>query len=288
MVKRKLLKGKKRLYLALPVFCLVVFGLLYIWEVNGTFLASDFSVRTGQIWHFATYDTEKIYLYKTLLSKQHDFNDRNIEIFRNNLKHSLGAYFNNYVVMDQLNTPKDNPFTFQLLKRSYEVQIPEDIHKLLPNENIYGLNRRCSVVGNSGSILNSKCGKDIDKADLVFRCNAAPIKAFVADAGSQTNLTAFNPSILITRYQGLSKPENMHQFLKDIEEYKGLLWVPCFPSSSMGKCLEVLKLYNLTENKFVLGFPKHFQKVQSFWESRGLKKRISTGKYVLLQRLVQI
>lgn len=52
---------------------------------------------------------------------------------RNNLKYSLGAYFNNYVVMDQLNTPKDNPLTFQLLKRSYEVQIPEAIHRLLPN-----------------------------------------------------------------------------------------------------------------------------------------------------------
>lgn len=52
---------------------------------------------------------------------------------RNNLEHSLGAYFNNDVVMDQLNTPKDNPFKFQLLKRSYEMQIPEDIHRLLPN-----------------------------------------------------------------------------------------------------------------------------------------------------------
>ncbi|KAJ8039746.1 Alpha-N-acetylneuraminide alpha-2,8-sialyltransferase [Holothuria leucospilota] len=66
-----------------------------------------------------------------------------------------------------------------------------------------------------------------------------------------------------------------------MSEYKGLLWLPCFSTSLMEKCIEVIKIYNLTENKMVLGYPNHYQKVQDFWESRGFTKRITTGFYLV-------
>lgn len=282
------------LYLPFLIFCFMGIGLLHRNEVvSRTRSASKLNLhsimeeydstsnRTGQIWNFATSETETIYLYKTLLTKEHFFNASNLAIFRNELRLGLGSYFNNNVVIDQQNTPRNYTFTFESKKKSSKKQISDDIHKRLPNNISYEVIPRCSIVGNSGLILNSTCGNDIDKADFVFRCNAAPLKAFVVDAGSKSNFTTFNPSILETRYQKLSQPDNVTRFLSDMKEYRELLWAPCYTAVTMENCTKVLKLYNLTENKFVLGYPSHFKKVQEFWKSRGFKKRITTGFYLV-------
>ncbi|XP_072162910.1 alpha-2,8-sialyltransferase 8B-like [Diadema setosum] len=51
----------------------------------------------------------------------------------------------------------------------------------------------CSIVGNSGILLESNCGDVIDRADLVLRMNLAPAGGeFARDVGSKTNLTTIN------------------------------------------------------------------------------------------------
>lgn len=232
---------------------------------------------TGQIWNFEDEDDEKIYLYEKLLKKEHAFNETNIKMFRNELQFSLGDYLYNHMIIDQQNTPINYTFKFGTRKKSPTVEISEEVHKLLPRRTVYETVPRCSVVGNSGSILGSKCGTDVDKANFVFRCNAAPIAKYAVDAGYKSNLTTFNPSILTTRYNKFSRPEGVLRFVRDMRQYHGIVWAPCFTSSSMELCLDIMKTYTLNENKFVLGHPDHFLKIQKFWESRGHKGKISSG-----------
>lgn len=53
---------------------------------------------------------------------------------------------------------------------------------------------QCSVVGTSGILLHSECGRKIDQSDFVFRFNVASVRGFEKDVGSKTSLMTFNPS----------------------------------------------------------------------------------------------
>lgn len=44
----------------------------------------------------------------------------------------------------------------------------------------------CAIVGNSGTLLGSKFGQEIDAHDAVMRINYAPIEGFAADVGTRT------------------------------------------------------------------------------------------------------
>ncbi|XP_072170678.1 alpha-2,8-sialyltransferase 8B-like [Diadema setosum] len=53
--------------------------------------------------------------------------------------------------------------------------------------------RRCAIVGNSGILLGSQCGKDIDTHDFVLRMNLAPFgRDYADDVGSRTTMTTMN------------------------------------------------------------------------------------------------
>jgi len=54
----------------------------------------------------------------------------------------------------------------------------------------------CAVVGNSGAILGSGRGPQIDAHDLVIRLNNARVAGFAADVGAKTSLPFINSNIL--------------------------------------------------------------------------------------------
>ncbi|XP_070534823.1 alpha-2,8-sialyltransferase 8B-like isoform X2 [Ptychodera flava] len=60
--------------------------------------------------------------------------------------------------------------------------------------------RRCSVIGSSGILLGSQCGKEIDSADFVVRFNQAMVRNYSKDAGTKTHFATCNPSIVRNRY----------------------------------------------------------------------------------------
>ncbi|XP_070534392.1 alpha-2,8-sialyltransferase 8E-like [Ptychodera flava] len=60
--------------------------------------------------------------------------------------------------------------------------------------------RKCGVVGNSGILLGSKCGKFIDEADFVIRLNMARVCNYTDDVGAKTHLVTCNASQFISNY----------------------------------------------------------------------------------------
>ncbi|XP_072020648.1 CMP-N-acetylneuraminate-poly-alpha-2,8-sialyltransferase-like [Amphiura filiformis] len=50
----------------------------------------------------------------------------------------------------------------------------------------------CAVIGSSGLLLNSSCGKEIDSHDFVLRTNLPFIRGFENDVGEKQNITTVN------------------------------------------------------------------------------------------------
>ncbi|XP_006824351.1 CMP-N-acetylneuraminate-poly-alpha-2,8-sialyltransferase-like [Saccoglossus kowalevskii] len=61
--------------------------------------------------------------------------------------------------------------------------------------------KTCAVVGNSGILLNSSCGDEINSNDFVIRCNIPEIEGFSRDVGNKTNVTNIN----LTRVKDIHK-----------------------------------------------------------------------------------
>ncbi|KAJ8041926.1 Sia-alpha-2,3-Gal-beta-1,4-GlcNAc-R:alpha 2,8-sialyltransferase [Holothuria leucospilota] len=246
--------------------------------LRGTELRAFF---THNLWNFEGKDAEKLYLYHKLLRKNHSFNYTNIDLIRQEVDDELGRNFSRLFILDQQNTALGSKLHYNMkTSRKPHFVVTEDFRRrLLPNIT-FKRHKRCSVVGNSGTLLGSKCGKHVDLSDFVFRCNAAPIQTFQEDTGRKSNVTSFNPSILDVRYKGLSTQGDIRNFLQDMKEFRGFLLASCFSTSGyIDLCLKMLQNYNITENYLTMGHPDHFQKLCNFWSRRGLSRRLTTGFY---------
>ncbi|CAL9684305.1 unnamed protein product [Knipowitschia caucasica] len=61
-------------------------------------------------------------------------------------------------------------------------------------ENVENLEcRTCVVIGNGFSIKNTSLGKVINKYDVVFRLNDAPVRGYEEDVGNKTSMRLFYP-----------------------------------------------------------------------------------------------
>ncbi|XP_078662712.1 CMP-N-acetylneuraminate-poly-alpha-2,8-sialyltransferase-like [Branchiostoma floridae x Branchiostoma belcheri] len=83
-------------------------------------------------------------------------------------------------------------------KTKKKVKIGQYYYKLLPESSpLLGKHfRSCAVVGNSGILLDSHCGPQIDSADFVFRSNLPDLEGFENDVGTKSNFTTMNLLVL--------------------------------------------------------------------------------------------
>ncbi|XP_072180510.1 alpha-2,8-sialyltransferase 8B-like [Diadema setosum] len=99
----------------------------------------------------------------------------------------------------------------------------------------------CSLVGNSGVLLESNCGYVIDKGDLVVRMNLAPAGGeYSRDVGSKTNLTTINFELSKTM-SSCAKAEYTNKSLEDIPD----------------KCQRLMKLMLRLNNTVIWYFKGH-------------------------------
>ncbi|CAH1244053.1 ST8SIA4 [Branchiostoma lanceolatum] len=110
--------------------------------------------------------------------------------------------------------------------------ITENFFRLIPESSpLLGKHfRSCAVVGNSGILLGSRCGPQIDSADFVFRCNLAAIEGFVNDVGTKSNFTTMNPSVLPHDYKGCFENISIREkFVKRLRLiHDQILHIPAF------------------------------------------------------------
>ncbi|KAF4093001.1 hypothetical protein AMELA_G00027090 [Ameiurus melas] len=139
----------------------------------------------------------------------------------------------------------------------------------------------CAVVGNGGILANSSCGKQIDSATYVIRCNLPPLNnGHERDTGSKTNFVTANPSILFEKYRALN--EHRRSFVENVQIYgDALLLLPAF-SYRQNTAVSLRALYSLEDfergPRAVFYNPAYLRSLAGFWRGQGVREaRLSTG-----------
>ncbi|XP_042690816.1 alpha-N-acetylneuraminide alpha-2,8-sialyltransferase [Centrocercus urophasianus] len=145
--------------------------------------------------------------------------------------------------------------------------------------------KKCSVVGNGGILKKSGCGKQIDQADFVMRCNLPPLsREYSKDVGLKTQLVTANPSIIQKRFQNLLWSRKA--FVDSVKVYNhSYIYMPAFSmKTGTGPSLRVY--YTLKDfgakQAVLFANPNFLRDIGKFWKSKGIHaKRLSTGLFLV-------
>ncbi|CAH1240309.1 ST8SIA4 [Branchiostoma lanceolatum] len=85
----------------------------------------------------------------------------------------------------------------------------------------------CAIVGNSGILTDSLCGREIDSSDYVIRLNLAPTRGYEKDVGYKTNLTILNKSLMRKVKASLALDYEKDLYSKRLRLLNGTAF--CFP-----------------------------------------------------------
>ncbi|KAM4711520.1 alpha-N-acetylneuraminide alpha-2,8-sialyltransferase [Anableps anableps] len=145
--------------------------------------------------------------------------------------------------------------------------------------------KKCAVVGNGGILRHNKCGRYIDQADFIMRCNLPPLTAeYVEDVGTRTHLVTSNPSIIEKRFEKLLWSRKA--FVDSMKVYgSSFIYMPAF-SMRLGTDLSFRAYYTLTDASsnltMLFANPEFLFSVGKFWKARGVQaKRLSTGLFMV-------
>ncbi|XP_033125492.1 alpha-N-acetylneuraminide alpha-2,8-sialyltransferase-like [Anneissia japonica] len=262
----------------------------------GVFFSMYFLSGMSKDWIMSTYYDHRGYLMSR--REENKFNLQEIartlrlpnQINPTNLADFKKSFFN-YV------DPKTIIITKQNMKVGEEVgiyfdttvkiRVDEDFYSLLPDglplKKTYS---KCSLVGSSGILSGSHCGKQIDGSEFVIRMNAPPLQNFSTDVGLKANLTTMNPSIVSKKYFYLIRKTDKDSFLSKMREFKTYLYIPVFStpigfdiSVNVAKTIKNISSYPV---KPLFMHPDHFLASSKFWKSSGITaERISSGLYMV-------
>ncbi|XP_048337957.1 alpha-2,8-sialyltransferase 8B isoform X2 [Sphaerodactylus townsendi] len=121
--------------------------------------------------------------------------------------------------------------TLSLKIRDSTMNVSQNLYALLPRTSpLKGKHfRTCAIVGNSGILLNSACGEEIDAHSFVIRCNLAPVQEYTQDVGSKTDLVTMNPSVIQRAFEDLVNDTWREKLLQRLQGLNGsILWIPAF------------------------------------------------------------
>ncbi|XP_019467194.2 alpha-N-acetylneuraminide alpha-2,8-sialyltransferase [Meleagris gallopavo] len=168
----------------------------------------------------------------------------------------------------------------------YSFTIDNTTYSLFPQATPFQLPlKKCSVVGNGGILKKSGCGKQIDQADFVMRCNLPPLsREYSKDVGLKTQLVTANPSIIQKRFQNLLWSRKA--FVESVKVYNhSYIYMPAFSmKTGTGPSLRVY--YTLKDfgakQAVLFANPNFLRDIGKFWKSKGIHaKRLSTGLFLV-------
>ncbi|KAM3827960.1 alpha-2,8-sialyltransferase 8B [Vipera latastei] len=128
-------------------------------------------------------------------------------------------------------TLKPGDIIHYVFDRDSTMNVSQNLYALLPRTSpLKGKHyRTCAIVGNSGILLNSGCGKEIDTHSFVIRCNLAPVQEYTHDVGTKTDLVTMNPSVIQRAFEDLVNDTWREKLLQRLHSLNGsILWIPAF------------------------------------------------------------
>ncbi|XP_042120405.2 alpha-2,8-sialyltransferase 8E isoform X9 [Peromyscus maniculatus bairdii] len=187
-----------------------------------------------------------------------------------------------FLFTTQKNTPIETNLRYEVESSGF-YHINQEIFQMFPKEMPYYRSqfKKCAVVGNGGILKNSGCGKEINSADFVFRCNLPPISGqYTTDVGEKTDVVTVNPSIIIDRFHKLEKWRR--PFFRVLQMYKNAsVLLPAF--YNVRNTLVSFRVKYLlddfgSQQQVYFFHPQYLANMSRYWLSLGVRaKRISTG-----------
>ncbi|XP_035674858.1 alpha-N-acetylneuraminide alpha-2,8-sialyltransferase-like [Branchiostoma floridae] len=229
--------------------------------------------------------------FNTLESKTWRLSKKGVTRFRQKLEEKTQT--SELMVLTRRNTRPNTSINFAKAPNE-SFHISEQIWKNQPQDvPFYDEDHvKCSIVGNSGILKGSGCGKEIDESDFVIRFNFPRVsRPYVKDIGIRTHLLACNAGIIDRNFK------RMHSLSRNwLQKYQSIFRIGKFGKSTLlafpfmvpgGHQRRVVKMQQVIQaqrisNKVVLNNPLHRQLMYNFWKSRGLQSRsLSSGFYVI-------
>uniref|UniRef100_H0XG70 ST8 alpha-N-acetyl-neuraminide alpha-2,8-sialyltransferase 2 n=2 Tax=Otolemur garnettii TaxID=30611 RepID=H0XG70_OTOGA len=128
-------------------------------------------------------------------------------------------------------TLKPGDIIHYIFDRDSTMNVSQNLYELLPRTSPLKNKhfRTCAIVGNSGVLLNSGCGPEIDTHSFVIRCNLAPVQEYARDVGIKTDLVTMNPSVIQRAFEDLVNATWREKLLQRLHSLNGsILWIPAF------------------------------------------------------------
>ncbi|XP_035191966.1 alpha-2,8-sialyltransferase 8B isoform X3 [Oxyura jamaicensis] len=128
-------------------------------------------------------------------------------------------------------TLKPGDIIHYVFDRDSTMNVSQNLYELLPRTSPLKGKQfpSCAIVGNSGVLLSSGCGPEIDAHSFVIRCNLAPVQEYSQDVGMKTDLVTMNPSVIQRAFEDLVNETWREKLLQRLHSLNGsILWIPAF------------------------------------------------------------
>ncbi|VFV36831.1 alpha--sialyltransferase 8e-like [Lynx pardinus] len=202
----------------------------------------------------------------------------------NQFKSTLSRCCNapSFLFTTQKNTPLGTKLKYEV-DTSGIYHINQEIFRMFPKDMPYYRSqfKKCAVVGNGGILKNSRCGREINSADFVFRCNLPPIsEKYTMDVGVKTDVVTVNPSIITERFHKLEKWRRPFYRVLQVYENASVLLPAFYNTRNTDVSIRVKYVLDDFESTQAVYYfhPQYLVNVSRYWLSLGVRaKRISTG-----------
>ncbi|XP_030047778.1 alpha-2,8-sialyltransferase 8E isoform X2 [Microcaecilia unicolor] len=218
--------------------------------------------------------------WKSLAICKWEMNVTEANLFKSSLSRCCNAP--SFMFTTQKNTPLGTKLKYEV-DSSGIFHINSEIFHIFPKEMPYYRSqfKKCAVVGNGGILKNSRCGREIDSADFVFRCNLPPIShKYVLDVGLKTDVVTINPSIITERFHRLEKWRKPFYEVLQVYENASVLLPAFYNTRNTDVSIRVKYVLDDFESQQAVYYfhPQYLINVSRFWFVQGVRaKRISSG-----------